>query len=75
MRRLAEGGALIEVEINIGGLHDAPGRRRILPYLFLGDKDREELQRFRHAGSAVSAQDVPGARKIRLEELLKLVSG
>jgi PTS system mannose-specific IIB component/fructoselysine and glucoselysine-specific PTS system IIB component len=75
MRRLAEGGALAEVEINIGGLHDAPGRRRILPYLFLGDEDREELLRFQRAGSAVSAQDLPGARKIKLEELLNLASG
>lgn len=74
MRSLAEQGVLDDIEINLGGLHDAPGRRRVLPYLFLGVEDREELDRLRRTRAEVSAQDVPSARKIRLEELLKLRS-
>ncbi len=73
MRRLAEGGALDDVAVNIGGIHAAPGRRRVLPYLFLNPADAAELRRLRAAGVEVSAQDVPGARKLELEEILDLV--
>jgi PTS system mannose-specific IIB component/fructoselysine and glucoselysine-specific PTS system IIB component len=75
MRRLAEEGALDGIEVNLGGLHDAPGRRRVLPYLFLSDQDRSELQRLRRAEISVIARDVPSARKIELEELLEQRSG
>lgn len=75
MRDLAERDALDELEVNLGGLHDAPGRSRLLPYLFLSDEDRRELQALRRAGVRVSAQDVPRARKIGLEELLELKPG
>lgn len=71
MRRLAESGALEGVELNVGGIHDAPGRRRILPYLFLGPKDRAELERLAEAGVKVSAQDVPSARKVGLGEVME----
>lgn len=71
MRRLAEAGLLDGDEVNLGGLHDAPGRRRVLPYLFLGPADRRELDRLSDAGVTVSARDVPNARKIGLEELLE----
>ena len=74
MRSLAEQGVHEDIEINLGGLHDAPGRRRVLPYLFLGVEDREELDRLRRTRVEVSAQDVPSARKIGLEELLELRS-
>ncbi len=70
MRRLAESGLLDGLEINLGGLHHAPGRRRVLPYLFLSDEDREELRRLRRTGVPVNAQDVPTARKIGLDEIL-----
>jgi mannose/fructose/N-acetylgalactosamine-specific phosphotransferase system component IIB len=73
MRRLAEGGALEDVAVNIGGIHAAPGRRRVRPYLFLSPVDGAELERLRAAGVEVTAQDVPGARKLELEEILDLV--
>ncbi len=72
MRRLAEGGVLNGKEINLGGLHDAPGRRRVLPYLFLSDDDWEQLRRLARADVQVSARDVPSARKIELKALLQL---
>lgn len=75
MRRLAEAGALEGLEINLGGLHDAPGRRRLLPYLFLAQSDVGELKRLRRTGVPVSAQDVPSARKVGLDDLLEMRSG
>ena len=74
MRKLAERRVLDGIEINLGGLHDAPGRKRVLPYLFLSDADLEELELLRRTGVRVSAQDVPSARKIGLDELLELRS-
>ncbi len=69
--QLAESGVLQGQEINIGGLHDAPGRRRILTYVFLGDDDRRELIRLGKTGVRVSARDVPSARAVELDQLLK----
>lgn len=71
MRGLAERDALDGLEVNLGGLHDAPGRQRVLPYLFLSARDREELEALRQTGVRVTAQDVPSARKIGLDELLE----
>jgi len=71
MRRLAESGVLDGIEVNLGGIHAAPGRERVMPYLFLSDDDRSELDRLRETGVSVSAQDVPTARRIGLEELLE----
>jgi PTS system mannose-specific IIB component/fructoselysine and glucoselysine-specific PTS system IIB component len=74
MRRLAERGALIPPQVNLGGIHGGPGRRRVLPYLFLSDSDLEELDRLRQADVHVTAQDVPSARKLEIEELRQLRS-
>jgi len=71
MRKLAESEVLDDVEINLGGIHDAPGRKRVMPYLFLSDDDRRELARLHQTRVSVNAQDVPTARKISLEELLE----
>lgn len=71
MLRLAEGGILDSEDVNLGGLHEAPGRRRALSYLFLGDADRRTLAALARAGVKVSARDVPGARRVALRELLE----
>jgi PTS system mannose-specific IIB component/fructoselysine and glucoselysine-specific PTS system IIB component len=75
MRRLAETGSLEGLEINLGGIHDAPGRRRLLPYLFLAEDDVVELKRLRRTGVPVSAQDVPSARRVELDVLLEMRAG
>jgi mannose/fructose/N-acetylgalactosamine-specific phosphotransferase system component IIB len=72
MRRLAEHGVLADIEINLGGLHSAPGRERVLPYLFFSEQDRAELRRLQRSGVSVSAQDVPSARKVELDDLLEM---
>ena len=42
-RRLVEAGAKLPA-INLGGLHDAPGRRFITPSIAISDGDRKDLQ-------------------------------
>ena len=71
MRRLAEGGALAGREVNIGGIHHAAGRQKVLPYVFLGDPEREEIRALMRAGAQVSARDLPGARAVEANALLE----
>ncbi len=71
MRRLLEGAALADAEVNIGGLHFAPGRRAVLPYVYLSDDERQEIVRLSEQGVEVSARDLPGARRVDLAHLLK----
>jgi mannose/fructose/N-acetylgalactosamine-specific phosphotransferase system component IIB len=67
--RLAEGGLLRGEEVNLGGIHHAEGRARVLPYLHLSDADRDTLRRIAGTGAAVSARDLPATRRVSLEEL------
>jgi mannose/fructose/N-acetylgalactosamine-specific phosphotransferase system component IIB len=70
LARLAEGGALDGDEVNLGGIHHAAGRDRVLPYLFLDDGDRARLRALAAAGTRVTARDLPASRRVPLEELL-----
>ncbi len=70
MRRLAEDEVLKGEEVNLGGLHEAPGRRRVRSYLFLSEADRSEIAALARAGAEVSGRDVPSAPRVGLEELL-----
>ena len=70
MQRLAESGALDGEKVNIGGVHHAPGRARVLRYVFLDDEDRKRLRDLAGRGIHVVARDVPGARGVGLEELV-----
>ena len=69
-RRLAAGGVLAGEELNLGGIHHADGRRRVLPYLHLGAGDGEALRDIAAAGAGVTAQDLPASRRVGLAELL-----
>jgi PTS system mannose-specific IIB component/fructoselysine and glucoselysine-specific PTS system IIB component len=70
MQRLAAGGALRGDEVNIGGLHYAPGRTEVLPYVFLSDDERSAMRALADVGVDVTACDVPGARRVDLSHLL-----
>jgi len=70
MRRLAEGGALSGREVNIGGIHHAAGRDKVLPYVFLGGAEREEIRALVREGALVSARDLPAARAVDADALL-----
>lgn len=62
MVRLARGGALAGLSVNLGGIHHRPGRDRVLPYLFLDSDDRQRIRALEAEGVTVTAQDLPGAR-------------
>ena len=70
LERLAEGGTLKGMEVNLGGLHSAPGRERVLPYLFLSDADRESLKHVVEEGASVTARDLPASRPVPLMTLI-----
>jgi mannose/fructose/N-acetylgalactosamine-specific phosphotransferase system component IIB len=67
--RLAEGGALAGEEVNLGGIHHAEGRARILPYLHLRAEERAQLDAIAASGAEVSARDLPASRRVPLKEL------
>jgi mannose/fructose/N-acetylgalactosamine-specific phosphotransferase system component IIB len=71
MIRTARSGLLRGAEVNIGGIHYAPGRNRVLRYVFLSDRERTELRELSEEGVRVSARDVPGARPVELHDLVK----
>lgn len=56
--------------VNIGGIHQAPGRSERLRYVFMSDEEARQLQHLRDQGIEVSAQDVPTARSVPLRELV-----
>jgi len=72
MDRLAESGLLRGEEVNIGGIHHAPGRTRVLRYVFLSDRERAALMDLSGHGATVVARDVPNARGVGLEDLVRV---
>lgn len=64
--RLAEGGFGLS-EVNLGGLHHAPGKSEMLPYVFLDALDREHLRALAHRGATVYAQDLPSNARHPME--------
>lgn len=69
--RLADGGRLAGEELNLGGIHFAPGRREFLPYLYLNAEEVRELERLAGEGVVISARDLPGGRRVEFAELLR----
>jgi mannose/fructose/N-acetylgalactosamine-specific phosphotransferase system component IIB len=65
-----EGGAALE-ELNLGGLHHAPGREPVLDYLYLSEADREALRRLSERGVRLSARDLPSSRPLPAVEWLE----
>jgi PTS system mannose-specific IIB component/fructoselysine and glucoselysine-specific PTS system IIB component len=69
--KLAEDGLLRGEDVNLGGIHHAVGRDRVLPYLFLSPDDRVQLRVLADGGGVrLSARDLPGSRRVPLDELL-----
>jgi mannose/fructose/N-acetylgalactosamine-specific phosphotransferase system component IIB len=69
MRQLVERLPSIRA-VNLGGIHHRPGRSPKLRYVFLDAAEEESLRQLAACGVAISAQDVPAARPIPLDELL-----
>ncbi len=68
-RWMADSGVLRGEEVNLGGIHHAEGRTRVLPYLHLTPDELATLREMEASGVAVSARDLPGSNRVRLEEL------
>ena len=71
MHRLVESAGVDTV--NLGGIHFRNGRAQRLRYVFLAPDEERELRAIEASGARVSAQDVPGAHPIPLNELLSKV--
>jgi PTS system mannose-specific IIB component/fructoselysine and glucoselysine-specific PTS system IIB component len=57
-------------EVNIGGIHHRAGRRQYMRYVFLTPEEQQALRDVAALGALVTAQDVPAARAVPLEEML-----
>lgn len=56
--------------VNVGGVHHSPGRTPRLRYVFLTAAEEKGLRDIARLGVEVSAQDVPSARAVPLDEML-----
>jgi D-glucosaminate PTS system EIIB component len=68
MRRLVEAGGI--TSINLGGIHHRTGRTQRLRYVFLNNEEEAALREIAMLGVSISAQDVPGARPVPLDDIL-----
>src|SRR5882672_4437044 len=55
-------------KINVGGLHQRPGRTERLRFVYLSDEEAEQLRQLAARGVEITAQDVPTARAAPLME-------
>lgn len=69
MLRLVEATGRIPT-VNVGGIHHRAGRVQRLRYVFLAPDEERALRDIAARGVAVTAQDVPGARPMPLEDVL-----
>ena len=69
MTRLVKGAGTIR-GINLGGIHHRAGRVQRLRYLFLSREEEAALRSLSSGGVSVTAQDVPAARPLSLDEVL-----
>ncbi len=68
MRTLVDGGAVPTV--NVGGIHSKPGRVQRMRYVFLSPDEEKQLRDLAARGVTVTAQDVPSARPVSLDDML-----
>jgi len=54
--------------VNVGGLHHRPGRSERLRYVYLSDAEAAQLKQLAARGVEVTAQDVPTAVPVPLED-------
>src|SRR5687767_2692402 len=69
MARLVELTGTI-TRVNLGGIHHRTGRTQRLRYVFLAPDEEKSLRALAARGVEVSAQDVPAARPLALNEVL-----
>ena len=69
MRRLVDGVGTIR-RVNLGGVHHRAGRVQRLRYVFLAPEEERALRALAARGVNVTAQDVPAARPVPLDDVL-----
>src|SRR3712207_7231968 len=69
MRRLIELDGHIPA-VNLGGLHHRAGRTQRLRYVYLSPDEERELRALAARGVTITAQDVPAARAVPLDDVL-----
>ncbi len=69
LARVCEATSVVR-RVNLGGLHDKNGRSRRLRYVYLSDDEAATLRQLAATGIEISAQDVPTAEPVPLEEVL-----
>ncbi|HEY0931593.1 MAG TPA: PTS sugar transporter subunit IIB [Gemmatimonas sp.] len=75
MQRLVTGANGRIRTVNVGGVHHVPGRTGRLRYVYLTAPEEQALRDIAAQGVDVTAQDVPSARPVPLEELLHSTVG
>ena len=70
MTRLVDGTSGAIRAVNVGGIHHRAGRSQRLRYVFLSTDEERELRALASRGVAVTAQDVPAARPVPLDDVL-----
>ena len=68
MGQLVDGAGIAAV--NVGGIHSRAGRTQRLRYVFLAPEEERQLRELGTRGAVVTAQDVPGARVVGLDDLI-----
>jgi mannose/fructose/N-acetylgalactosamine-specific phosphotransferase system component IIB len=66
---LLRGGLRVE-EANVGGMHHAPGKRELLPYVYVDDEDVAAMREIVAMGVSLVARDVPQAAPADVGKLL-----
>jgi PTS system mannose-specific IIB component/fructoselysine and glucoselysine-specific PTS system IIB component len=69
MRRLVERSPVVRA-VNLGGVHHRAGRSERLRYVFLSPEEERALRAIESRGVVVTAQDVPSARPLRLDDVV-----
>lgn len=61
-------------ELNIGGMHFVPGKRKLIDILAVDDQDLKALREISSQGVKVTVQSVPNQKPVPLEKLFKVCS-
>ncbi|MCK4980330.1 MAG: PTS sugar transporter subunit IIB [Candidatus Delongbacteria bacterium] len=57
-------------QLNIGGMHSKEGKKEINHYVYLNEKDYNDLQELSGKGVEIYIQDLPGERKFSMKFIM-----
>ncbi len=70
MRRLAEAGVLEGRAVHVGCLGAAPGRHRVLDYVYLNPEEAADLRALASLVGTLEARDLPSAPAVGLDRMV-----